>query len=433
MMGAILPRFDQPPRKAEEIGPLRRGGRSTAGKIFFLLLFLIFAASLFAALAHGKQAATVKIVGIIFVQGSAGNRSVVPGAKVKLDGPTAFETETDEKGNYVFAAVPPGTYTVEAVSPGLEIRQTLRVEGGEVDVPLELKPLEVSTSVVVKADPTETQNPAPTETISDETLRDAPNVNERFESSLPLIPGVVRGPDGHVNLKGARSTQTGALFNSANATDPVTGSPALNLPIDVLASVQVIANPTDPQYGKFTGAVSTVATKTSDYDKFHVSIQKFIPQLQDRDGTITGIVGATPRMTFTGPIVNGRFAVTQSFQYRHVPTPVNSLPPQARDTKLESYDSYTQFDLVLSSSVDDRCEANRVEAGPAYQESVDLRLRPNPLRIFRFAAAAVYDANISCRLCSESTLPHSTDEAMSTAAVICRGALPTSHRLYRVS
>src|SRR5260221_7595484 len=134
MMGAILPRFDQPPRKAEEIGPLRRGGRSAAGKIFFLLLFLIFAVSLFAALAHGKQAnvATVKIAGIIFVQGSAGNRSVVPGAKVKLDGPTAFETETDEKGNYVFAAVPPGTYTVEAVSPGLEIRQTLRVEGGEV-------------------------------------------------------------------------------------------------------------------------------------------------------------------------------------------------------------------------------------------------------------------------------------------------------------
>src|SRR5258705_1332197 len=208
--------------------------------------------------------------------------------------------------------------------------------------------MEVTTSVVVTPDPAETKDPAPSETISEKTLRDAPNVNQRFESSLPLVPGVVRGPDGHVNLKGARSTQSGALVNSANATDPVTGSPALNLPIDVVASVQVISNPYDPQYGKFAGAVSTVATKTSDYEKFHVSIQNFVPRLRDRDGTVAGIGASTPRVTFTGPIVKDRIAVTQSFEYRFVRTPVNSLPPLARDTKLESFDSYTQFDFMLT-------------------------------------------------------------------------------------
>src|SRR6266849_9290381 len=350
MMGAILARFDQPPRKAEEIGPLRRGGRSTAGKSFFLLLFLVFAVSLFTDLAQGKQpnATMAKVAGTVFVQDSAGNRSVVAGAKVKLDGPATFETETDENGNYVVAAVPPGTYTVEALSPGLEVRRTLRVEGGEVRVPLELKPLEVTSSVVVKADPADSRNSAPSETISEKTLREAPNVNERFESSLPLIPGVVRGPDGHINLKGTRSTQSGALVNSANVTDPVTGGPAINLPIDVVSSVQVISNPYDPQYGKFTGAVSTVATKTSDYEKFHFSFQNFIPRLRDRDGTIAGIGAATPRMTFTSPLVKGRVAVTQSFEYRFVRTPVNSLPPSRRDTKLESFDSYTQFDFIIT-------------------------------------------------------------------------------------
>jgi len=54
--------------------------------------------------------------------------------------------------------------------------------------------------------------------------------------------------------KARASTQSGALVNSANVTDPVTGGPALNLPIDVVASVQVISNPYDPQYGKFTGS-----------------------------------------------------------------------------------------------------------------------------------------------------------------------------------
>ena len=345
-----MARFYQAPKKREEIGPLRRRGRSGKGKIFFLSLSLIFATSLFTGLAYGKQsnAATTKVAGTVFVQDSAGNRFVVAGATVKLDGPATFETETDENGNYVVAAVPPGTYTVESVSPGLEIRKTLRVEGDEVTVPLELKPSEVTSSVVVKADQADITNSAPAETVSAKTLREAPNVNERFESSLPLIPGVVRGPDGHINLKGARNTQSGALVNSANVTDPVTGGPAINLPIDVVSSVEVISNPYDPQYGKFTGAVSTVATKTSDYEKFHFSFQNFLPRLRDRDGTIAGIGAATPRMTLTGPLVKGRVAVTQSFEYRFVRTPVNSLPALQRDTKLESFDSYTQFDFVIT-------------------------------------------------------------------------------------
>ena len=343
-------RFDRRHQKAEEIGALQERRSSAAGRTFCFLLFLAFALSLCTNLAHGKQpnATTAKVSGAVFVQDSGGHRSAVPGAKVKLSGPAVFETETDENGNYVLAVVPPGIYTVEAVSPGLEIRQTLRVEGSEVYVSLELKPLEIASSVVVKADPADIKNPAPSETVSEETLRNAPNVNERFESSLPLIPGIVRGPDGHINLKGTRNTQSGALVNSANVTDPVTGGLAINLPIDVVSAVQVISNPYDPQYGKFTGAVSTVATKTSDYEKVHFSIQNIIPRLRDRDGTIAGIGATTPRMTFTSPLVKGRVAVTQSFEYRFVRTPVNSLPPLERDTKLESFDSYTQFDFIIT-------------------------------------------------------------------------------------
>jgi len=347
-----LRRRAQIPRKPEEIRIRHRNGRvrSTTGRIVFLLLFLLFAICLFAIASWGKQlnTTTAKVEGTVFIQDSAGNQSLVAGASVKLSGPATFETESDENGKYVIAAVPLGTYTVEAVSPGLKAVHSVQVEAREVRVPLELRPVELTSSVVVTPDQAEAKSPAPSETISDETLRDAPNVNERFESSLPLIPGVVRGPDGHVNLKGTRNTQSGALVNSANVTDPVTGSPAINLPIDVVASVQVISNPYDPQYGKFTGAVSTVSTKTSDYDKLHFSMQNFIPRLRDRDGIIAGIGAATPRMTFTGPIVKDRIAVTQSFEYRFVRTPVNSLPPLARDTKLESFDSYTQFDFILT-------------------------------------------------------------------------------------
>ncbi len=313
-----------------------------------VIIFIVTIAPLLSA--SGQQTGTgrVTLVGTVLVTNSSGEQSFVPGARVTLSGPISMTTVSNESGTYSFAAIPVGTYTLEAASPGLKVVQTVRVESREVRVPLELKPIEVTNSVVVKSDQAENKDAAPSATISEQTLRDAPNVNERFESSLPLIPGVVRGPDGRVNLKGTRNTQSGALVNSANVSDPVTGSPAINLPIDVVASVEVISNPYDPQYGKFTGAVSTIDTKTGDYEKFHYSVQNLVPRLRDRGGTIEGVGAATPRATFTGPIVKNRVAVTQSLEYRYVRTPVNSLPPQARDTKLESVDSYTQFDFILS-------------------------------------------------------------------------------------
>jgi hypothetical protein len=303
--------------------------------------------------ASGRQTAidTATIVGTVFVADSTGEHSFVPGAKVELSGLVALTTESGEKGEYMFRLIPAGTYTVQAFSPGLRATKTIFVgAAGTVQAPLELKVSEVKTSVDVTANASsnEADQPAPSGTINASTLRDAPNVNERFESSLPLIPGVVRGTDGRINLKGTRDTQSGELVNSTNVTDPVTGSAAINLPTDVVQSVEVISNPYDPQYGRFTGAVFTVDTKTSDYEKFHVSIQNIVPRLRDRDGHIMGIGAATPRTTITGPVIKDRLAFTQSFEYRSVYTPVNSLPHFARDTKLESFDSYTQLDANIS-------------------------------------------------------------------------------------
>ena len=90
---------------------------------------------------------------------------------------------------------------------------------------------------------------------------------------LPLIPGVVRGPDGLINMKGARTSQGGSLVNNANVTDPVTGNATMDLPIDVVESVKVIANPYDPEYGRLSGAVSSVETVTGNFNTFHLSVQ----------------------------------------------------------------------------------------------------------------------------------------------------------------
>ena len=290
----------------------------------------------------------------VFVVDSQG-RSVVPGAKVVISGPAELTSETDAGGKGLFPSIPPGTYAIEAQFPGLEAAQFVTINGGATtEVPLELKPAAVKSEVTVTA----TESAAPTaeataptaQTIPEKILKEAPNPDDRTESVLPLIPGVVRGPDGRINMKGARYTQSGALVNSANATDPATGAPGLDVPIDVVESVHVISNPYDPQYGKLTGAVSSIDTKTSNYEKFHFSVQNIMPRIRVREGSVLGIGGATPRMTFTGPLVKDRIAFTQSLEYRFIRTPVNSLPGGQRDTTFEGVNSYTQFDLNLTNT-----------------------------------------------------------------------------------
>lgn len=137
-------------------------------------------------------------------------------------------------------------------------------------------------------------------------------------------------------------------MNSSNVTDPVTGNTAMNLPIDVVESVKVIANPYDPEYGRLAGAVSSVETTSSNFDAFHLTIQNLLPRPRKRNGDFVGIEAATPRLTLTGPLIKDKIAFTTSFEYQFLRTPVSSLHPLQRDTKLEGFNSYSQLDVNLT-------------------------------------------------------------------------------------
>src|SRR5215510_1963126 len=100
--------------------------------------------------AHGK---TGKVDGAVVVRDAQGNPSSVPFAKVMLRGPANIETETDQDGKFSIDSVPSGTYQVEAVAPGLAARQTIHVLTAEIHLLFDLKLTDVSSTVVVKADP----------------------------------------------------------------------------------------------------------------------------------------------------------------------------------------------------------------------------------------------------------------------------------------
>jgi Carboxypeptidase regulatory-like domain len=241
--------------------------------------------------AQSTGQATGTVDGVVFTVDASGSHAVVPASRVSLDGPTHVEAESDGAGKFAFNAVPPGAYTINAQAAGLAANRTIEVTSGSAsEIALEMKVQAVveSTTVTASTDQIDIKESPGTSTIGESAVRNMSNLDERFQSLLPLIPGVVRGPNGLINMKGAQASQNGSLLNSADVTDPATGTSALDIPIDVVSSVHVLSTPYDPEYGKFTGAVSNVETRPGSFNKFRISAQNLLPRLRRVDGQSWG-------------------------------------------------------------------------------------------------------------------------------------------------
>jgi hypothetical protein len=223
-----------------------------------------------------------------------------------------------------------------------------------VEQDLLLQPLPVTESVTVideRTDASKTETTTPS-VITDVALRDAPLIDQKFQDALPLLPGVVRGPDGNLNIKGTRPSQSGILVSSLNVTDPVTGAPAIELPLEAVDTVQVHSNPYSSEFGKFTGAVTTIETRSGSNDLRYL-FTGTLPRPRWRDGKLFGIGAATPRIAVGGPIKKDKLFFFQSVEYRFVRTNVPSLEDlneTQRDIKRESFDSFTRIDYVVNNN-----------------------------------------------------------------------------------
>jgi TonB dependent receptor len=304
------------------------------------------------AFAQGAGQPNGAVQGLVFITDADGGRSVVPATKITLDGPAHIEVQSDNEGKFAFSTVPAGSYTIASNTPGMAATKGVVVTAGavsQVQLQTKLEAVTESTTVTASTNSVDTRNePSGTTTIGESAVHNMPNADEHFQSLLPLIPGVVRGPNGQINMKGARVSQNGSLVNSTDVTDPATGTTAINIPIDVVSSVKVLSTPYDPEYGKFTGAVSDVETRSGNLNKFRMSAQNLLPRLRRADGSIMGTAAFTPRMTVSGPIVKDRVAFTESGEYRYERDPVDSLPPLQSYSRTESFNSYTQLDVNIS-------------------------------------------------------------------------------------
>jgi hypothetical protein len=297
-----------------------------------------------------QQAATGRVVATITVLEGTVN---VPGVDVELvalDGNVVLaKTLTDNAGQATFPDVAPGRYLIRATRPGFETTESPPFDvraGVDAQVLLDIRLSYVAPSVEVRAPTSPTQSVQPvsaSDMLSGRVLDLAPLQGDDFQSLLPLLPGVVRGPDGRLRAKGGLPTQGALQISSASLIDPSSGDFDLELPGQAVESVELLANPFAAEYGRFSTSVVQLRTRRGT-NEWEVKPGNLVPRF--RKG-FTSIRGFEPRFSIRGPLRRDRLFIAQDIQFRYVNDPVKSLPNEP-DITLTSFDSFTRIDAVLS-------------------------------------------------------------------------------------
>jgi hypothetical protein len=259
------------------------------------------------------------------------------------------KTITDGAGQVTFPDVPPGRYMVRAGRPGFnptdsapfDVRAT-EIAQVLLDIPLTFVAPEVEVRAPIL--PTESVQPvSSSDMLSGSVLDIAPLEGDDFQSLLPLLPGVVRGPDGRLRAKGGQPTQGALQISSTSLIDPSTGDFDLQLPGQSLESVELLTNPFAAEYGGFSTSVVQLRTRRGTND-WEIKPGNLMPRLRG----LKGIRGFEPRFSVRGPIRLDRVFLAQDFQFRYVADPIKSLPDEPT-LELVSFDSFTRVDGVLST------------------------------------------------------------------------------------
>jgi TonB dependent receptor-like, beta-barrel len=224
-----------------------------------------------------------------------------------------------------------------AVTPG---------ENEQVLVEMRLTFVRESVDVVVPANsPTESLQPvAVSDLLTGAKMDIQPLAGDDFQSLLTVLPSIIRGPEGRLRIKGGAPT-TGALqLSSASLNDPSTGDFDLELPSSAVESVEVLSNPFAAEYGRFSTSVTQVRTKRGT-NNWVFKPDNLVPGFGKGFAFVNKF---EPRFTISGPLKRDRLILGEYLQYRFVRTEVKSLPGKPQ-LGLDSFDSFTRLDAVLSS------------------------------------------------------------------------------------
>lgn len=285
---------------------------------------------------------------------------LLPGVSIAIHdtaGQVAATNVSDGAGQFTITTLAPGSYLLIATLDGFDpLERSIVVRPDEplhLDLKFELAQIAETVQVVspVTFEFTDITVPVASREVFDTAfIEESPTADDSIESALPLLPGIIRGPDG-VNIKGGRPAQSSLQLDSINVSDPSTGNTVFTLPASGVESVEVLPNPYAVEFGRFTSGVTVIHPKRGG-DTWEVAINNPFPAFHTKRGQplqFTGIRGFSPSLTVGGPLIPGRLFLAQSAQYRYSSADVRSRPETERDTR-ESLNAFTRLDAILTDT-----------------------------------------------------------------------------------
>ena len=293
--------------------------------------------------------------------------AVIPGASVVLteasSGQTR-ETQTDDKGNYSFASVPPGTYSLAITAPNFATQNlpNIVVSGDRAQsLDVTLQPAKSSEHVNVVANGTgqvEVDTAAVSGTITEKEVVSIGLNGRNFTQLIALAPGV----SNQTGQDEAKVGVVGSVKYSVNGgrveynTFEVDGSDVLNTglngasstlmvypSLDAIQEVKVLTSNYGAQFGRTASGTVQVTTKSGG-DHLHGNLYEFIRneafntrnyfdsgskaplyRRQDFGGTVGGPL-TIPKI-YDGKKRKTYFFFSEEFRLEKTPTDYNQAVP----------------------------------------------------------------------------------------------------------
>lgn len=257
---------------------------------------------------------------------------------------------TRAEGIADFTGVACGSWTATAVKAGFaDASGTIAIQSGtanELTVVLNPQIVRSSVNVEEKAPPVEQDSSVQTEVHPSE-VRTLPNNPATVSETLPLVPGVVRSPQGELILDGSGEQRSSLVVNQSDQTDPATGRFGQTIPVDAIDTVNVLNTPFLAQYGRFTQTVVAIDTKRGG-EKWHADLNDPFPDFRVRSYHLVGIRNETPRFAVGGPVIANRLYFNSAIVYIIDKVPSRTLGFPRNESKVESINSFSQLDYIVS-------------------------------------------------------------------------------------
>ena len=258
----------------------------------------------------------------------------------------ARDTKTNGSGDYTFVEVAPGNYTAEFEQKGFKrnVQKDVTVDVNQAVT------LNSTLQIGATAETVEVTSEAPLVDITSTQLGAV--VNDRSVSQLPLNardtyqflqlqPGVtstvgsgnqiVYGSDkaGSVSVNGGRGRANNFSVNGGDANDQFVNLPTVQPSPDSIQEFRVLTNTFDAEYGRNSGSVVNVVTKSGTND-LHGNVYEFFRNTKLNANpycftAVDGIPCDKPQFnqnqfggTFGGPIVKDRTFFFTSYEGRRI-------------------------------------------------------------------------------------------------------------------